>query len=895
VLLHAQVYKFAGVETPGSSGMFNITVEYCPSAKIHVLKAATVPPSMPRIIADYMSAPESLAANYPHSAPSAGSHFIRGAGAAAGGVAVAGGRGVGVGEGVMGRQCSMPAAAGAAGVGSGRGAAGGSLPGSESGFLQGSPGGGILRLGGTPLGASPPVVRHTWSSRDMPARVVQRGFNPRTPTAGATAGGSAPTVAAAAAAGGAGGVGSGGGPSAAGLHRSVSVPSGGSAAVLGTSAGKPPLPHCALLGGGASPTTPRSLPRYGLRGSMSSGGVGHVGLVGGNSPGRGHLGNSPLMGVGGSPGMMGRGGSPLAGMAPLNLDDGRLDVHQQQQGQRQAGAGNEGGTLAQPSPYVDAAGGVLNQSPGQCGGSGNPLSEASGKVSMSEGYGIRQPQFEAPADNASPNAAGAGGGGGAPLSPLCPATGIPTPSAPVAIPCGGRARGRAKSAQDLTNLHSPVRGGTGGVHHAGEAVAAGGGECRVEVGGEGVGRGPGFGAGGGCTAQRLLLLGEQQQVCLAPSSAPAAPRGMLGQLLGANKRLPTAGGAGGGILGARGGVGVLGTPNAASSSAATAAGGKAGGEGEVMSSCAASVPSSSSSAAAAVAAAVGDSSGAGTGVVASQQQRVSAGTASGSGGGTGSSSGGHGGGSASGVTPSKGGGHIIVRCPGRLPYNTPTHPGGISYHGPSATAALSCSPQLPFAFTPSAHSFTASAMGVPAGFSGSHPAGIGGQLGLSHQGAHGGSFALALQMASPPVSGVRDISNLATIRRPSWSSRSSSFDVAASASLPHHFSGGSGYSPMAELLEPALLACSVGLGADQGGARQHRQSGGGGEGVQGMGGAGDAAYAAQPAQGGAAWGGVSFHGSAYKVVATVVASLMGLGWWPFRLAFLPALNPPFSP
>ncbi|KAF6256682.1 hypothetical protein COO60DRAFT_88876 [Scenedesmus sp. NREL 46B-D3] len=69
-----------------------------------------------------------------------------------------------------------------------------------------------------------------------------------------------------------------------------------------------------------------------------------------------------------------------------------------------------------------------------------------------------------------------------------------------------------------------------------------------------------------------------------------------------------------------------------------------------------------------------------------------------------------------------------------------------------------------------------------------------------------------------PVSCVRDISGLATIRRPSWSSRSSSFDVAASASLPHHLS----MSPMmGDLLDPVLLGCSSSNGSHGGGMAQH--------------------------------------------------------------------------
>lgn len=61
----------------------------------------------------------------------------------------------------------------------------------------------------------------------------------------------------------------------------------------------------------------------------------------------------------------------------------------------------------------------------------------------------------------------------------------------------------------------------------------------------------------------------------------------------------------------------------------------------------------------------------------------------------------------------------------------------------------------------------------------------------------------------PPASGgqvsfIRDISGLATIRRPSWSSRSSSFDIATvgSATLPHHLSMSPG---MADLMDPSLM------------------------------------------------------------------------------------------
>ena len=860
------MYKFAGVETPGSSGMFNITVEYCPSAKVHVLKAATVPPSMPRIIPDYMSAPESFG-SYAHSAPSGGSHFMRGV-AARGSPGVEGG--------LADRQLSMPVAAAAAapGVGNvaGRAAAavasaaaavaGGSLPGGSR-FLPGGPGG-ILRPGGNQLGASPPVVRHTWSSRDMPARVVQRGFNPRTPPAAAAAaaaamGVSGPTTTAA---GGGGGSGVAGG--SASLHRSVSVPATGTTGgnpgvILGTSAGKPPLPHAALLGGGASPTTPRSLPRYGLRGSLSSGGVGHVGLLGGSSPGRGNSpgnwGNSPLMGGGGSPNVMGRGGSPLGIVPPLSLDCEKVE------GQR-GEVGREGAVRKSASDVSEIEAGKGQGASSSTSGSSSPFAKATGtgtssstgNTSNSEAHGL---QLE---DGGQSPAGAVGGAAGMPLSQLCVATGIPTPSAPVAIPCGGRARGRAKSAQDLTNLQSPV-GGAGGMYAASGGVAVGGAGFGVEKGGEeGVG-GRGFGVGGD-KVQAQLLLGEQQQVCLAPSSAPAAPRGMLGQLLGAKKRLPTAGGAAGGILGSKGGVlsgGPLSLPS-------TAVGGNS--KAAEAAALPSSLPTSSGqSAVAGTGAAAGVTAAAGggsIGVTQQQQQRqqqqheqqleqqqglmgnTSAGGAGGAAGGRA-------------VNPGRGG-PIIVR-PAPLPYATPSHfhgahSGGMSQQG--LPAALSCSPQLPFAFTPSAHSFTASAMGVPGVF-GLHPGVTGGQLGLSHQGSgvggNVGGFALALQMPSPPVSGVRDISNLATIRRPSWSSRSSSFDVAASASLPHHFSGGSGYSPMAELLEPALFASSVGLGVERGG-QQHRRLEGGGEGGQGVGEvAGGVGYSAEHAQGKLALGG----------------------------------------
>eukprot|EP00775_Hariotina_reticulata_P005891 gene5891-6132_t len=58
-----------------------------------------------------------------------------------------------------------------------------------------------------------------------------------------------------------------------------------------------------------------------------------------------------------------------------------------------------------------------------------------------------------------------------------------------------------------------------------------------------------------------------------------------------------------------------------------------------------------------------------------------------------------------------------------------------------------------------------------------------------------------------------DISGLATIRRPSWSSRSSSFDVTAS-SLPHQLS----VSPMMHdlLVDPGLMGCSSSQGSHHG-------------------------------------------------------------------------------
>jgi len=80
----------------------------------------------------------------------------------------------------------------------------------------------------------------------------------------------------------------------------------------------------------------------------------------------------------------------------------------------------------------------------------------------------------------------------------------------------------------------------------------------------------------------------------------------------------------------------------------------------------------------------------------------------------------------------------------------------------------------------------------------------------------GGTAGLAMGTPSPPllypqatasggqVSFIRDISGLATIRRPSWSSRSSSFDIAAagSSTLPHHLSMSPG---MADLMDPNLM------------------------------------------------------------------------------------------
>lgn len=95
--------------------------------------------------------------------------------------------------------------------------------------------------------------------------------------------------------------------------------------------------------------------------------------------------------------------------------------------------------------------------------------------------------------------------------------------------------------------------------------------------------------------------------------------------------------------------------------------------------------------------------------------------------------------------------------------------GGTSYHGPGGnpiaaavgTAPFSCSPQLPFAFTPSSHSITSFVEQHHLAYAVSM-AGAGG-VGVSA----GGGGVSGLQAPSPPVSG-RDISALATIRRPSW-------------------------------------------------------------------------------------------------------------------------------
>lgn len=426
------------------------------------------------------------------------------------------------------------------------------------------------------------------------------------------------------------------------------------------------------------------------------------------------------------------------------------------------------------------------------------------------------------------------------------------PSAPVAIPGRGGGRGRARSVTDLHALAGAgATGAEGGLSRA-MARAAGGhdGLGRVPAGADCATSALSVAAAAGGVLDRALLLrgsgiSAARGGTLAPSSAPAAPRGMLGQLLaqGGSSPLdpPVAG------RGPRGSLLAEATAEGADESGHLAS------HGAVSSSPAMDGDELGGTGAAAESADGVDGKDDGS----AQQQRLAAAAV------------------LMGGPFSGRAGPIIVRP--HLPHQHPPHPHRLhagsrspaqqqhhSHHharhhrvlvGDSASGSLSgspgaqglagygpggplsSSPQLPFAFTPSGASVKSlveqhrwgTAAAAAAALQGhvalaqgvlppSHPLSqpphghgpyalpappsslmqLGSQQGSqpgSQAGSQGGSGPLGLNhlhlqlpsptaatSPSPPISG-RDISALATIRRPSWSGRSASLSAAAAASV----------------------------------------------------------------------------------------------------------------
>ncbi|GBF96972.1 hypothetical protein Rsub_09769 [Raphidocelis subcapitata] len=356
-------------------------------------------------------------------------------------------------------------------------------------------------------------------------------------------------------------------------------------------------------------------------------------------------------------------------------------------------------------------------------------------------------------------------------------------SAPVAIP-GRGPRGRARSVADLAALGAAAAGGEGGISRAmARAAGEGGGRGRGGGNADGTASGdegdeaalsPLSGLGGGALG-RLRGRGA-----LAPSSAPAAPRGMLGQLL--------AQGAPGPLTLARQGLpGCTDREAAQPVHDAVEAGGPAPAEAEAAAGGAAGQQASDGEGQATPRGGGGGGGGGGAIVVRAHaaplaHHRLTHAAAAGSRSPAGlpapaaryhphrlrgSSDGG--GGGAGGA----GGG-------GSFPDSPLAHGAG----GP-----LSASPQLPFAFTPSGASVKSLVEqhrwgGAAAAAAGGAPPLLpqGGLASLAQAAAAAAAPAapLCLPPPSPPVSG-RDITALATIRRPSWSGRSGSL-IAASAS-----------------------------------------------------------------------------------------------------------------
>ncbi|KAG2484087.1 hypothetical protein HYH03_017106 [Edaphochlamys debaryana] len=336
---------------------------------------------------------------------------------------------------------------------------------------------------------------------------------------------------------------------------------------------------------------------------------------------------------------------------------------------------------------------------------------------------------------------------------------------------------------------------------------------------------------------------------MAPGSAPAAPRGMLGLALGALK--PGASGAAGG-----GGSGA-----GKATAMAAAAGAEPGSASVIL----AAKPGQALAAAVAAAAAAANFIPP-DGAAATAARRPATGTGmsvvspSGRGGG--------GGAAASVVSPpgsSAGSGNssgtalAVVRTPSMSHHHTyhqhhfyhqqrhqgagnavqPPPYGNSPPYGITVPVAVPPvgsmppygygSPQLPFAFTPSAQSMSLASLHqamVPLGYFGA-PSG-----GTPRSAAGGAAGAGA---AGVPVSG-RDITALATIRRPSWSSRSGSLDPSlASAGAPGAHMGGGGLSPLTDLLDSSYsnastpgAAHSRGGGGVGGGGKGAAHGGGGG-------------------------------------------------------------------
>lgn len=583
-----QQFSFAPVDTP--SGCFKVSVEYQPSATVHVLEQSTVPLTFPHIISDY------IGGAYPHSAPSA-------------------------------HRAMRPALSASVYE-----FAGTALPLPDpSSSPPISTGAGILRV----QRSLSCVQRHSWSSKDVQVALV--------PVSGSSGGSASPS--------------SGGGSSAAAVARRPSLAH--SPMQPSTPSGRPPL----------SPGTPRSLQPQAW--------------VQPPSP----FTNFPEPATSSAAGPISTPGPSLSHQEPEATADATTTSSRiNQNGSTQWGDSGSasGGSPAAHNRPPQASGAALMYM--GSGGRTNRGGLPSNSLSVAAPTVATPPQdVESPPGRSSPPAGKALAFGR-------------QASAPVTIP--GRGRHKAHSVADLRTMD--------GVAQPGVADA------------EQLFEGPGAAPERHNTAHHhLLKCGEAaRQRLRIPSSAPAAARGMLGQML----------------QNAPGGPGCIGLPPSTLGSNASGA------------------------------SPLGRSSSAGSAAAAGAlvPQAHSQGRAE--------------------VAP---GGPTAAHAraqPQAVPVSATTvHAGSHSESSGSLSAfPMSCSPQLPFAFTPSGHSLASLA---------------------EH---HAWTAGAPLIPPSPPVISGRDISALATIRRPSWSSRSSSFDV-ATPQLQPSFS----VSPLQDLFDCSLLSSST--------------------------------------------------------------------------------------